>query len=210
MDTRAGAAGALLLDGSSALRPGDSDLITDDSYRTIADPALATRSFIGIFAGRFFPDLTFETDDVIQGRITGITQDITSIPEPAAAWLMAAGLIALLATTCRRRWARPTFAVMAPASLKPKTVPKSRPTRAPRTRAAGPWGGHGRRPSAPHAGTPGNGRPGRPAPRRAARIPEFQVSSCQVAARTAPRTRATDADTPGDTRHSRARPRPPR
>ena len=55
----------------------------------------------------------------------------------------------------------------------------------------GHGGGHGRRPSAPHAGTPGNGGPAstHPAPRRAdSQSSRFPVR--QVAARTASRTRA--------------------
>ena len=71
--------------------------------------------------------------------------------------------------------------------------PKSRPSRHPGRAPPGHGGGHGRRPSAPHAGTPGNGGPAstRPAPRRAdSQGSRFPVR--QVAARTAPRTRATD------------------
>ena len=49
------------------------------------------------------------------------------------------------------------------------------PARDARRRAMGER--HGRRPSAPHAVTPGNGGPASTPSRRAARIPEFQVSS---------------------------------
>jgi hypothetical protein len=65
------------------------------------------------------------------------------------------------------------------------------------TRGAAPWGAHGRRPSAPHAGTPGKRRAcgTRPTPRRAdsqrSRFPDRQV-----AARTALRTRASDPADP--------------
>ena len=57
--------------------------------------------------------------------------------------------------------------------------PKSRPSRHPGRAPPGHGGGHGRRPSAPHAGTPGNGGPAstRPAPRRAdPRVPGFQFA----------------------------------
>ena len=61
--------------------------------------------------------------------------------------------------------------------------PKSRPSRHPGRAPPGHGGGHGRRPSAPHAGTPGNGGPAstHPAPRRAdsqrSRFPVRQVAA---------------------------------
>ena len=62
-----------------------------------------------------------------------------------------------------------------PRSCVPNALPSRRERRAP----PGHGGGHGRRPSAPHAGTPGNGGPEstRPAPRRAdPRVPGFQFA----------------------------------
>ena len=70
----------------------------------------------------------------------------------------------------------------------PKSLPSRRPGRAP----PGHGGGHGRRPSAPHAGTPGNGGPAstRLAPRRAdPRVPGFQFARSPPAPRRGPRDR---------------------
>ena len=73
--------------------------------------------------------------------------------------------------------------------------PKSRPSRHPGRAPPGHGGGHGRRPSAPHARTPEDPRARVDPPHAAPRgFPEFQVSSspgCRPH-RAAPRTRATD------------------
>ena len=72
----------------------------------------------------------------------------------------------------------------------PRGLPlKSHPSRPQGRAPPGHGGGHGRRPSAPHAGTPGNGGPAstRLAPRRAdPRVPGFQFARSPPAPRREP------------------------
>jgi hypothetical protein len=82
--------------------PGDSALVVDESYLPVPDLAYATRSLMSFGATRYFEDFSYDTDDFIQGRVTSISQ-IISVPEPSAAWLIFGGLLALVATTGRRR-----------------------------------------------------------------------------------------------------------
>ena len=79
------------------------------------------------------------------------------------------------------------------ASTRASTPPKSRPSRHPGRAPPGHGGGHGRRPSAPQAGHSGQrrARVARPTPRRAADSHASRFPVRQIAARTAPRTRAT-------------------
>lgn len=84
--------------------PGDSAFTLDDSFIAIPDLASATSTLMFFGASRYFDDLSSDTDDSIRGRITGITQ-LTSLPEPAPAGLLAIAL-GLLAIGASRRTRR--------------------------------------------------------------------------------------------------------